>query len=497
MSPSVSLTVAILDLPSGSTLTLDGQVRVLQRDDFVGIRGISVGVWHLVVIQAAAAAATSHGAGTVPVGFVVMTHSPASSDELCLVRRYDASTEEVSWEPVDSITVSNLQAQLDLDQLRPPRMIDYQDLVPADQTCQWQQATQFINTALLETRNLHHGDKIVPGSYTCTSTEESDTAVHAHTNRDGSCISYPPIPVLLAAGSKTPRHYSNHAGTKLFLTTLTPSERTALFLTNPPCMVSLVLHKYYQDDWNQLLGDLQLAHLVFIQLHCLASFEHWRDLTAMLCQEPLDDTGCFYIQLYTHLFSILAQQIMTVDSDFFDNDTTDDNFLLPCLQRLCQSTASIRDANLQAARTQFCRILENRFPTIRNNVNDIMVQQEPFMNDDEEDDNMDSDEGEEDSPVMVSLEDYEASLARTSSLPLSNCKDPPIGVSIPLDIQLQYPILFAAQQDHEDILMTCARALHDKNDVSLVREAADFLIQQVEPSANSNSHVNEDPSNLL
>ena len=34
---------------------------------------------------------------------------------------------------------------------------------------------------------------------------------------------------------------------------------------------------------------------------------------------------------------------------------------------------------------------------------------------------------------------------------------------------------------HEDILMTCARALDEKVDVSLVREAGTFLVEEVEP----------------
>jgi A1 cistron-splicing factor AAR2 len=41
-----------------------------------------------------------------------------------------------------------------------------------------------------------------------------------------------------------------------------------------------------------------------------------------------------------------------------------------------------------------------------------------------------------------------------------------------------YPLLLAAMDSScgkEDIMMTCARALHDAVDVSLVREAAEYL----------------------
>jgi A1 cistron-splicing factor AAR2 len=48
----------------------------------------------------------------------------------------------------------------------------------------------------------------------------------------------------------------------------------------------------------------------------------------------------------------------------------------------------------------------------------------------------------------------------------------------------RYPILFAAVQPHEDVLMTCARALEAAADVSLVREAAAYL-EQVEGGTRS------------
>ena len=47
--------------------------------------------------------------------------------------------------------------------------------------------------------------------------------------------------------------------------------------------------------------------------------------------------------------------------------------------------------------------------------------------------------------------------------------------TVPNDIRVRYPILSAAIMPTEDIVMTCARALDEQNDVSLVREAAAYL----------------------
>ena len=44
-----------------------------------------------------------------------------------------------------------------------------------------------------------------------------------------------------------------------------------------------------------------------------------------------------------------------------------------------------------------------------------------------------------------------------------------------MEVKTAYPLLVASIMPQEDILMTCARALDDARDVSLVREAAAYL----------------------
>jgi A1 cistron-splicing factor AAR2 len=79
---------------------------------------------------------------------------------------------------------------------------------------------------------------------------------------------------------------------------------------------------------------------------------------------------------------------------------------------------------------------------------------------------------EEDAPIIVSTQDIEASLARSSAYANNNNQ-------VPMEIRQTYPLLVAAMMPQEDILMACARALDDAADVSLVREAAAYL-EQVE-----------------
>ena len=81
-----------------------------------------------------------------------------------------------------------------------------------------------------------------------------------------------------------------------------------------------------------------------------------------------------------------------------------------------------------------------------------------------------------DAPVVVDIYEVEASLARSTNVGTSGAYGL---IDLPPAVTASYPLLVAAILPHEDILMTCARALDEKKDVSLVREAAVYL-QEIE-----------------
>jgi hypothetical protein len=140
-------------------------------------------------------------------------------------------------------------------------------------------------------------------------------------------------------------------------------------------------------------------------------------------------------------------------------DEAGNNFLIPLLKQLCQNLSNsivIKDENW----TRFRSLLINRFPnSFSNNVSIIEL-----------DDSMMEDEDDEDAPIIVSTADVEASLARSSA-----CSHHHQQTGIAMDIRRAYPLLVAAVMPQEDIIMTCARILDEKTDVSLVREAAAYL----------------------
>mmetsp|Transcript_22345 Transcript_22345/g.49563 ORF Transcript_22345/g.49563 Transcript_22345/m.49563 type:complete len:174 (+) Transcript_22345:286-807(+) len=95
----------------------------------------------------------------------------------------------------------------------------------------------------------------------------------------------------------------------------------------------------------------------------------------------------------------------------------------------------------------------------------------------DEDDDDDSGDDDDDGPVVVSPEEIEASLARSSGRGAATARGPRSGGETEAHHGFRegYPLLAAAMAPFEDVPMLCARVLDERKDVSLVREAAAYL----------------------
>ena len=265
-SSAASGTVVLLALPSQSAVGVDGHIFVLRRDDFVGIQGVpSDHKFHLITVRAAGSTeAPSHS--TLTLGFVLL---PPRDSNWIFARRYDAQTEEVSSTPVDDLTCLNLTQQIRLGGVEPQRAIPYHRMLSSSQIDAWKKQTSFVSTRLLDKRSLGHGDKIVPGCYA----DDADASA-APKPVDGKPVYYPPIPYL---DNTNKLKRTRHVGTKRYLAQLSPSDRTTLFTDDHPADRALtdILSRYYDNKWEDLLGDIQLSYTLLLHIHCLASLEHW------------------------------------------------------------------------------------------------------------------------------------------------------------------------------------------------------------------------------
>jgi len=374
---------------------------------------------------------------------------------------------------------------------------------------------------------LSSGDKIVPGCYDpeneSTKHGESD-ATTATEETDGKSLAYPPIPVV---DPKLSLAKHRHHGTNRFLSRLEPQERTRLFLSSTsdhaskkPNFVWLnrVLEDCYGGSWEALLGDLQLSYILFLYLGCYSSLEHWKDLLAMLSL-AVDDMGGTggrerprhkHESLYRGLLRLLPYQLSSMsDPEFLEDiDEGGGNFLVPSLARLkkyyetekqTESDAMIQEEEEEEELlSKFRHVLSAKFPrsfSFRQSLPTITRIRSSSDGSDRDngdaDDtpneamdteianwnyvwDADEDDDDEDGPVVVSSEEIEASMARMSASAGPGATST-TDAAAANQLRKDYPLLAAAVMPSEDVLMTCARALDEKTDVSLVREAAAYL----------------------
>ena len=316
----------------------------------------------------------------LPVGFILSSSSSSSlssslsssSDfgyDWIFARKYDRYTEEMSHEEnVDSLTLRNiLLAMMDdngggggeLKQIAIPydRFIAMKSSSPSSTSSMdcgndiagtkkqqhplpsWEARTSMISPRFLQQcHKLMHGSKIVPSSY------GDDHDHHKKENQsipnDGISISYPPIPCI--DPTIDARRLVQHSGTRSYLSTLTPTERTRLLMfskkgngyeddddinnssytKNLQMMDSAeslnnyrrsqdsssgkyvwndVLRRYYGNEVNDnnafytggdrystfsepeyhFLADVELSFILLLYLECQSSLEFWRDAISM------------------------------------------------------------------------------------------------------------------------------------------------------------------------------------------------------------------------
>ena len=482
MTPQLA---AVLDLPKGSSLILNACAIRLQRDDFVGFVGFPDQGPYFLAIRAAVRQGEGFSYSSIAVGFW-FSASPH------LILQYDEATEEVSSKHADEFTQTNLLRQLGNNEINPNRILSFDQVVSGGKQMSWKKLTSCITTDFLRERGVHIGQKITPGSYqepTTTSTTAStkDDARGQVARADGAGAVFPRnIPVIdsksmLLQSSQT--RITSHAGTKAFIAQLQSSERTSLFMSESPGSVAfeIAFRTIYHERREYILGDLQLAYILFMQLNCYNSLEHWRDVLSMLSMvDPA--TILRHQMLYQGLMETLEEQIVALDSDFLeDEEFSGGNFLVPSLQRLLHNLQKTGDAQLCSSSQSFHAKFKAKCPTIdldmeNENIGDPASPVQNTVHSKVEMDLVDDDDDKyyEDGPVVVDMSEVEESLNRTSQAD-ERMKLTSTQQNYDLALRTQFPILFSAMLPHEDVLMTCARALDEAKDVSLVREAADYL----------------------
>jgi AAR2 protein len=453
---------------SYAELCLNGQTIVVKRHDFLGFQQLPLNGFTLLTVRVV----TGHsggGPGPQTVGFVLFQKAPRATVDLQVIR-YNTQLEEAELVQ-DEDTLLRLRHSIleTSQQLRhveassppPPHMlVPFHQLFQSQQHLDsWKELTNWITPSFLSFRNVRA--KIVAAPY-----QEHDLpstpSTNVHEQAALECCLYPPIPVWHGATNSwaLPRQ---HRGTRQFFTALSPTDRTALYRT-PALLLDQVLSRHYQGNWAWLLGDLQWSLLLFRQVQCYASLVHWRDLWCLVC--GASGTWDRQPDLYRALLPVLTRQwkllakhdwAEVVEESDGPSVLTSMHYLVACLSPaddpdLQREVSALAD---EIKRTQVLLDLGSERPHSRH---------PPTADEEDESDN---DSG----PVVIPLSEVQESQRRAGVTKMA-CGN---SIVICPAIREQYPLLMAAMQPYEDILMTCARALDEQVDVSLVREAAAYL----------------------
>ena len=378
------------------------------------------GDFHLLVVRPGTA---DGGRRALPVGFVLTSPSPsppsssgggggggaASSDDggcfWTFARGYDARIEEMSDETVDGLTLGNVLRAAEAGGELSGSVIPYGRFMgtafsppsassPNDYTVgdggdivppPWYARASSIGADFLRDRHgLSHGSKLLPSSEGDGGSRRrrpnDDGAADAAAMADGggaSSASYPPIPCVdREAGA---RALARHAGTRAYLSELSPPERTRLLLLgaasaaegdgdgddavnrNPgEYVLEDVLRRYdgradgvvggtgdgggggdgtCGDDGrgeDYFIADVELSFLLLLHLECHASLEYWRDAVSMcsLATATVGATKAAVVgettrggnsggivvrrsRFFRKLLSVLRNQLSCIETEFF------------------------------------------------------------------------------------------------------------------------------------------------------------------------------------
>jgi A1 cistron-splicing factor AAR2 len=397
--------------------------------------------FHLLIVKKSNTLHNNGGGHALPVGFILVPTTTVDDDgyyDWTFVRKYDIYNEEISNvdKPMDEISMKNLLLALRNGELY-HCTIQYDQFMKNNATASttsydsngglsspnddaighqygnnsngnqclpsWDVRTYMINSNFLHVcHDIEHGCKIVPSSNigsrgstygsTTTDTANDDDATNNTVVKDGKSITYPAIPCIDTTITNNIRLVTRHTGTRLYLSTLSPKERTRLLFVNSSVdddddrketeennnnaersqpvgenVFEDVLRRYDNSNNNgrgdiscskgeeYFLADIELSFLLFIHLECHVSLEHWRDSISMCALATITaaarssaktiTTSIVYRRssFFHTLLLILYKQLLCIEVDFFcevEYSAGEENFLVVALQRLYSACAT-------------------------------------------------------------------------------------------------------------------------------------------------------------
>ncbi|XP_064402615.1 protein AAR2 homolog [Halichondria panicea] len=122
-----------------------------------------------------------------------------------------------------------------------------------------------------------------------------------------------------------------------------------------------MLKRYFTSE-DELLGELQLAFLCFLQGQVYDAFEHWKSLVQLLCS--CEEAMKCHPKFFSNLISVLHFQLKEIPKDFFVDIVSRKNFLTTTLQiffSILEASNGSLDASLVKKGLKFQDSLNKQF----------------------------------------------------------------------------------------------------------------------------------------
>ncbi|OQR99103.1 hypothetical protein ACHHYP_07497 [Achlya hypogyna] len=312
-------TLVCLDVPVGTEFGIDYEAfRTAER--FQGVKLLPVGL-HFVFY-----ASTGEHDG-IRQGFFIDVQAGD-----VLLRKWSNDTEEIL--PLqDARDAENLTRAV-----RGFQLDGNLGAYPQKHCKTWRRLSKYISHSVLQRCGVSLGTTLMPGDPDIMSTDEPGTvaAYFPNTAQTARFTSLKKPTLARSAAEVTQYH-------------LDSSEHLAF-----------LLETHYGNDWKELLGELQLAFVLFLFISSLDALQQWKQLVWLLCSS--EAAVATKPELFTSFLALMHAHLDQVGAEFFQDEVAEHNFLQASLASLFEILHDdTLDAKLLAKSRKLQAFLQQKF----------------------------------------------------------------------------------------------------------------------------------------
>lgn len=340
----------------------------------------------------------------------------------------------------------------------------------------WENISHFITKAVLNRANCSLHETIYPGDDEDETEADRELTRVLSTNKRTSVLSN------LSSTERTARFCDiRRIEADLIQTAYKSSDfgrKITQMKLDKSALVEELLSRYFEDDWQSLLGELQLSFVLFMMIHSYHCLNQWKLIVCNLCQA---ESYLLTNQIFAAAFiKVLFNQLKFVPDDFFENEMSRSNFILPALTSLFSSLPDAKcSADLLEHRRRLERYIAKKFDITVVTTAIIASPGENSVQDSycvlKDDDNMLTREDDEESSAIIAdslsqpLEENTSQKQVESAFLFADFnKTMTATEKETMKYSWRYPLLFDAMKDTngtEDITMTAMRLIDEIDDL--------------------------------